>query len=227
MTSGDKYRAISLSEAVASAKDLLRVANTTEHDVFLHRLANEALVHLTDQTTYIKRICDIPIVDGRAELPCGFVRLLFCRRLDNLALNGPVYYDASAVQDDGIPQGLTPFINDFQIVNGFIVFVNPNVPDGDLRIAFMGRTLDENGFMVMTDRQERAVTAYICYKFCRAYWERFPQYVWNDYQTEWSTQKKCLTGLSVAERFQENKKEIASILLGFISSDNNRLLSDE
>ena len=227
MTSGDKYRAIPLSEVVAAAKETLRISGTTEHDAFLTRLANTALTHLTDSTTYVKRVCDVPIVDGRAELPCGFVSLLFCKRLDDFVLNSAIYYDSSLILDDGIPSGLTPFVNDMQIVNGFIVFLNPSVPDGTLRVAFMGRTLDEDGFMVMSDRQERAIEAYICYKFCRAYWERFPQYVWKDYQEEWSSQKKYLTGLSAAERFQENKKEIASILLGYMTSDKNRLLGDE
>ena len=70
-----KYSIVSLQEAVESAKEMLRLQDTTEFDGFLLRKADEAMRHIGDDTTYAKRACTLDIIDGRAKLPMGFIRL--------------------------------------------------------------------------------------------------------------------------------------------------------
>jgi hypothetical protein len=70
-----KYSIVSLQEAVESAKEMLRIQDTTEFDGFLLRKADEAMRHIGDATTYVKRACTVDIVDGSAKLPMGFIRL--------------------------------------------------------------------------------------------------------------------------------------------------------
>ena len=227
ISSGDKYRAVSLSEAIISAKEELRLGDTTMHDKFLMRLANQAMVSMTDNATYVTRSCDVNVVDSRADLPCGFIRLI-AARWNNSTSNqtSPVYAEAAFIQDGLIPSGFTPWVNDFRIIEDRIVFLNPLTQDGVLTVVFSGRNVDEDGLMVMSDRQERAVTAYLCYKFAKSYPERYLMGFWQESQTEWKAQKTYLTGMSAMERFHENKQQIASIVLGWPNSDKNRLLSE-
>jgi hypothetical protein len=228
ISSGDKYRAVPLSEAIISAKEELRLGDTTMHDKFLMRLANQAMVSMTDNATYVVRSCDVEVTDGgRAELPCGFVRLI-AARWNNGTTNqaGPVYGESAFIQDGTIPAGFTPWTNDFRIIEDRIVFLNPLTPDGYLTVVFSGRNIDEDGLMVMSDRQERAITAYLCYKFAKSYPERYLMGFWQDSQMEWKAQKAHLTGMSAMERFHENKQQIASIVTGWPTSDRNRVLSE-
>ena len=60
-----KYSIVSLQDAVESAKEMLRIQDTTEFDGFLLRKADEAMRHVGDLTTYVKRACTLPVVDGR------------------------------------------------------------------------------------------------------------------------------------------------------------------
>ena len=78
-----KYSIVSLQEAVESAKEMLRLQDTTEFDGFLLRKADEAMRHIGDDTTYAKRACTLDIIDGRAKLPMGFIRLLGARMSDS------------------------------------------------------------------------------------------------------------------------------------------------
>ena len=227
ISSGDKYRAIPLSEAIISAKEELRLGDTTMHDKFLMRLANQAMVAMTDNATYVTRSCDVDVIDGYADLPCGFVRLIAARWSNsNSNQSGPIYAETAFIQDGTIPSGFTPWVNDFRIVGDRLVFLNPLTPDGTMSVVFSGRNVDEDGLMVMSDRQERAVTAYLCYKFAKSYPERYLMGFWQDSQVEWKAQKTYLTGMSAMERFHENKQQIASIVLGWPTSDKNRLLSE-
>ena len=223
-----KYSFVSLEEAVSSAKQQLRIEDTSEHDVYMIRLANEAIVSMIDNTTYIKGMCNLDIIDGRAKLPCGFIRLLATRFVTNNGnYYGNTYVDASYLQENltGFASiGYQHYSGQFQIQNGYIVFNDPQLNDIAMSVAYMGRNIDSNGLMQMSERQERAVNAYICWKFTLSYFERFPADIRNTYEREWVKQKGFLAGLSANERFNENKAEIASIMNAWITNDKNALL---
>ena len=51
-----KYSIISLQEAVESAKEMLRIQDTTEFDGFLLRKADEAMRHIGDDTTEVSKL---------------------------------------------------------------------------------------------------------------------------------------------------------------------------
>jgi hypothetical protein len=227
ISSGDKYRAVPLSEAIISAKEELRLGDTTMHDKFLMRLANQAMVSMTDNATYVVRGCEVDVIDGYGDLPCGAVRVIAARWVSGGSNQAdPVYTETAFIQDGTIPAGYAPVSNQFRVVDDRIVFLNPLTPDGVLFVVFSGRNVDEDGLMVMSDRQERAITAYLCYKFAKSYPERYLMGFWQDSQMEWKAQKAHLTGMSAMERFHENKQQIASIVTGWPTSDRNRLLSE-
>ncbi len=227
MMDNGKFSIISLEEAMSSAKQQLRIEDTSEHDNYLIRLANEAMNSMTSNTTYIKKVCTLDIIDGRAKLPCGFIRLLATRYISGNQPYGYAYVDTAFLQENQMTQayvGTYHYSRAFQINDGYIVFNNPQLEDMEMRIAFMGRDVDSSGLMVMSERQERAVNAYLCWKFTKSYWDRFPKYLSDDYRQEWILQKKHLTGLSANERFNENKEEIAGIMNAWITNDKNALL---
>lgn len=224
--SGDKYRAIPLSEAVASAKEELRLT-TTEHDSFLTRLANQALVSMSTSSTSVKSVCTLDIVDGRAELPCGFVRFVSAVFIDHDVPVGPIYADIAFYGQCGLNEQVQPMKDGFQIINGFLVMNNPQVPENiSIKIAYFGRNVDEDGLMVMTDRQERAIIAYICYKFSRAYFERFPYEIRTDFKNEWAAQRAYITGMDTYEGFREDIKAISSIIKAWGNSNVNEIIGD-
>ncbi len=223
-----KYSMVPLEEAVSSAKQQLRVEDTSEHDTYMIRLANEAMNSMTGNSTYIKKQCDLDVIDGRAKLPCGFIRLLATRYLNSEGFPyGYTYVDAAFLQenyDNYASINAQHYFGQFQIQNGYIIFNNPQLDTTQIRIAFMGRNVDEIGFMLMSERQERGVNAYICWKFTQSYWDRYPKYITDEYKREWVLQKRHMTGLDANEKFNENKAEIASIMNAWITNDKNALL---
>jgi hypothetical protein len=75
--------------------------------------------------------------------------------------------------------------------------------------------------MYMSDREERGVAAYLCYKFSLAYPEGYSPLFMRENKGTWIMQKKYLRGMSQKERFEENKRQIAAIFKAWIISDQN------
>lgn len=221
-----KYSIVSLQEAIESAKEMLRLQDTTEFDGFFLRKADEAMRHIGDDTTYVKRACTLDIVDGRAKLPMGFIRLLGARMSDS---NGNCfeqpYLDLAYLTDCGCENVASinnGYDNPFQIQDGYIVFHAPSDLETDtVRIAYVSRSVDDDGLMLMSERHERAVEAYLCYHFTLSFFERYPVNIRQEYKNIWKNQKQHLKGMSQRERFEENKREIAAILNAWIISDRN------
>ena len=221
-----KYSIVSLQEAVESAKEMLRLQDTTEFDGFLLRKADEAMRHIGDDTTYAKRACTLDIIDGRAKLPMGFIRLLGARMSDSNGncLEQP-YLDLPYLTDCGcenIASINNGFNNPFQIQEGYIVFHAPSdLETQTIRIAYISRSVDDDGLMLMSERHERAIEAYLCYQFTLSFFENYPVNIRQEYKNAWKNQKQHLKGMSQRERFEENKREIAAILNAWITSDRN------
>jgi hypothetical protein len=221
-----KYSIISLQEAVESAKEMLRIQDTTEFDGFLLRKADEAMRHIGDDTTYAKRACTLDIVDGRSKLPMGFIRLLGARMSDS---NGNCfdqpYLDLPFLTDCGCESPVNSnngFNNPFQIQAGYMVFHDPSeLETTKVRVAYISRNVDDDGLMLMSERHERAIEAYLCYQFTLSFFENYPVNIRQDYQRTWKNQKQKLKGMGQRERFEENKREIAAILNAWITSDRN------
>ncbi len=221
-----KYSIVSLQDAVESAKEMLRIQDTTEFDGFLLRKADEAMRHVGDLTTYVKRACTLPVVDGRSKLPMGFIRLLGVRMSDS---NGNCfdqpYLDLAFITDCGCDTTATngnSYHDSFEIQDGYIVFHSPNdVSASDIKLAYLSRSVDDDGLMLMSERHERGIEAYLCYHFTLSFFDRFPVNIRQEYQRIWKNQKQHLKGMAQRERFEENKREIGAVLNAWITSDRN------
>ena len=220
------YQYIPLSEAVESAKESLRIQDTTEHDPWLYRLADEALRHTGAYKNYTKKVCNVPITDGRAPLPSGFMRLTGLRLKDgNGNCFGQPYLDQDFLTSCGcsdIASNYGALYNPHEIQDGQIVFHDPtNLTATSANIAYTGRNVDPDGVMYMSDREERGIVGYLAWKFSLSYPEGYTQMFTVSQHNEWRNQKKYLRGLSQKERFEESKRQIAATFKAWIISDQN------
>jgi hypothetical protein len=72
----------------------------------------------------------------------------------------------------------------------------------------MGLNTDADGNTLVYQRYERALAAYMCYKFLLSWVETTNQYVIDKYNQEWVNQRSKIIGQDVASDFQNNKFEI-------------------
>lgn len=216
-----RFRPISLSQIVSSAKLQLRLYNTTEWDNYLEMLADEGLKHLLTNDQDIISSCVKEIRDGRACLPNGFKRLIAVILTDEngneLALD---WADQTLLVNSGLysVNGVDNRWNRISpIQGGHIVFDFPLIGDAQYcKIVYMGRNLDEYGLTVAHEMEERAIVSYIAYKFARAYPKQYTAMQIRDWKDEWQNQKRFLQGEAVQRDFQDNKDRIAALFNSFL-----------
>ena len=156
----------------------------------------------------------------------GFIRLLGARMSDSKGncFDQP-YLDLAFLTDCGcenVASTNSGFNNSFEIQEGYIVFHVPSDLETDkMRIAYISRTVDEDGLMLMSERHERGIEAYLCYQFTVSFFENYPVNIRQEYQRTWKNQKQHLKGMSQRERFEENKRQIGALLNAWITSDRN------
>jgi len=208
----------------------LRITNTNEHDNFLAILGYEALDSLNALSQLIKKQCDITFTNNISELPKDFIKLLALKinSCHNNDTNDPInnqlfnncglalYIDTKFLNLCGCDVGswglnnLTPYNQGFQI-NGRFLHFNFSSELTEIQtatLAYFGLNIDKDGNSLLYRRYERAIAAYMCYKFTMAWSEMFNQYLINEYKQEWVNQKSKLVGQDVAQDNQQNKFEI-------------------
>lgn len=218
-----RYVPLSVTEAVANAKEMLNLENTTEWDNFLEKKIDEAIRHLRSNQTTCKLVGCFDIIDGKIELPAGFQRLLGLRFTDeNGTCYGQTYIDSAFIKECGCNDVVAGFDyhNSFEITGGYIRFhdiANLNVDTA--KLAYLSRNVNEDGLMVMYDHQERGVTAYACWRFLQkmpAHFETMTKTMMNEYKREWGSQKQWVRGVEAQDNFMENRKQIGAIFNAYM-----------
>lgn len=127
----------------------------------------------------------------------------------------PQYWVASQkVLTDFCGAGLNSawyYANYFAVQDGIISFPS-NVVATQVTIYYKAWNQDTWGLMKIDSLYERALAAYACYKFLRAYPERDTGRRMNDFKQEWVDQKNFLKGDSQVRFFRQYKAQIASII---------------
>ena len=218
------YNTISISDVISRAKMSLRL-NTSENDLFLEVLGREALGSLSALSQLSKKQCCLTFEGQSAKLPDDFVRYLaFKVDIENTATNNPItdqilngcqmflYADANFLEECGCNSNgaLGWTTGGFQITDGYLHFNSSNTIASNT-LAYMGLNLDDKGKPVVYERYERAVAAYMCYKYAMSFSEDFNQYVINEYKKEWTAQKSLMVGRDAARSFQNEKREIQNM----------------
>ena len=112
--------------------------------------------------------------DSRIKLPNNFVRMSCL-----VDLNGITWCEDI----------------DYCIQDNYILFDSSyNVEDGiEYTITYKGLPVDEEGDIALRDYWERMLVSYVCWKYTRRHFDRYPAYIVNDFKKEFQLQKQAFT----------------------------------
>ena len=219
----------SLMNFVNIAKGYLKIT-TTDEDISLERSANEAIQHLDILSILVKKQCTLTVSDHKAKLPAGYAKLIGIRASSGQNYSQLVYVDLPFLNNCGantIGSNIVSINGVYQIQGGYIhITNNPNILDEDnesiplteITLAYWGLNVDENGLMIGLESYERAIVAYICYKYTLQNFDQFNQYVIESYQSEWKAQKAYLKSKEQQDQFNNTKRQVAASMNSWISS---------
>lgn len=217
---------ISLKSVIASAKQQLRIAQTSEYDAMFYRLADECLGQVGSLDTFIKQTECFEIEDYKFELPNGFVRPIALRlEGDNtMEYNSNVtYFNQEFIRqcqcDDPEVRNYPDLQATGQIINGYWMF-NTDVKATKAIMTYLSRNLDEDCMMVMYEHQERALRSYLSWNFTRMYFEMFPPNISESYRQEWMAQRRYLIGESFQREYLNTRTQVGAIYRALINNQN-------
>lgn len=200
---------IGQEQVIASAKMELGLSGS-HADLLLSKWCDEGVRSLSCLSIFKTLSAELEVIDGRAKLPCGFHKFVMLRtscgdaRFDNW-----VYADIpflTSCQCD-ITDLYTDWSRLFNIQDGYII-LSSDVGTDTLSLVYEGLNVDENGLMKIDERYERALTAYMCYKYARKNFNIYPVNVRQDFQTEWVAQKRYLQGADQATQWALDKRRV-------------------
>ncbi len=137
------YSHIPLTQIIASAKMRLRIGDSSDDDIFIERYANEGARHFDSLNTFIKKDCELEIVNGKAKLPNGFYQMLSVSPFNS---GNFLYVDTPFLTSCGvrIPNNFISSHGLFQIQDGYIYFsVERNFSDNH-GTSILGTSSDPN-----------------------------------------------------------------------------------
>lgn len=239
------YRIISLAQIVATTKMRLRIESSDE-DIFIERYANEGARHMDSLSTFLKRDCQIDVVNGKAKLPNGFYQLLSLGACDG---STSIYVDMPFLQGCGcstMPVNAVSGFGIYQIQDGYIYFTlasdfssnhgdfNPATPPvvptvqtgppnvtSTMRISFIGMNVDDNGMMVVYADMERGLVAYCVWMHMldSPAGKYSPQQIQANEQI-WVNQKSWYKSIQFQNNFRNTRRQVASVANAWISGKN-------
>jgi hypothetical protein len=227
-----RFEKIPYSQVIASAKMFLNLENSTDHDAFLLLMADEAMRQINDLSMFELRTSNIPLDSGTAPLPCGFMQVMAvwysgvngaCTLAPYVARNIVSYCDCDISHCPSLGTS-------YQINGNHIVFHHPEaITATEVSIAFLGMIVDDNNQPQMYERHERAVRAYLTWRYNNklASAQDKPsirQAMKSEAEMarrEFVIQKKYLQGKAVVEGWKEDKKSISTTFNAWIGEERN------
>lgn len=226
-----KYQTISYEAVIASAKSMLNLEGTSDYDLFLESMIDEALRQINDLTMFEKQTCILDINDGIAQLPCNFMKLYGARFSVNGNCSPIPYIERSFITSCGCDA--YPIWGNgggIEITGGNIVFHNAEaLQSQQVSIAYLGRRTDEQGRPLMLVAHERAARAYACARFCQRMAPMQPtamlmQGMKQDarhYNFEYAGCRAKLRGQAAQDNFDEDRLQTGRIFNAWITAWRN------
>lgn len=217
------YKIISLDNAVSSAKDMLGIDDTSLHDTFLKKAADEAVRRIFGQKVVVKVTKCFDIENNMVPIPDGLQRLVAVQ-LDNSALDSRAYYvDSLFIEGQKCANdpsfNFKPLRNNVEIVGDYLVF-STYIQAETATITYMGYNLGDDCLMAMYDHQEAAVVAFLCYRFTQKHFLQYPRDIREGYKNEFISQKAYVRGREFADQFEQQKAEIGAIFTALLVDRN-------
>lgn len=234
-----RFEEITYAQVIASAKIALNLENSTDYDAYFLLLADEAMRSIGDKSIYEFKTVDIPLDSGTAPLPCGFMEAMgvWFTNADGTRCTPSPYVQRSIVDYCNCDvSGCESLGSSFQINGNHIVFHNPSAMTADeVSVAYLSIKLDDNNQPVMYERHERAVRAYIIWRYneklARAQSNMGYRQMMNQdalkNQREFTQQKKHLRGRAIVENFKDDKAQITNKFNAWIAPRPRNLMSSQ
>lgn len=210
---------ISYATVIARAKMELGIENTTDYDPYLLLKADEAMRQINDLSMFEFRTETVPMDSGTAPLPCGLVRVVaiwFTDADGNRCTPAPYVHQEIVNYCDCDTSGCPILMgHTYQINGNHIVFHSGSaMTASEVTVAFVGSRLDDNGQPCIPETHDRAVQAYIKWRYreMSASKQENPQKMQlivqlaNANRQEFTNQKKYLQGLANQMLWLENKR---------------------
>lgn len=214
-----RYKPVPAQNAIVLAKEELGIAQTVEHDPYLKLMADQALRSINSEDKFGQYEGLFEIFSGKVCLPDGFDSLLGFSFTDEDGCPLDVL-NSNEVQKGRILVNYGNTFNWRVLPNdgGILVFDCPeDIPSDFVRLYWYGRNVDNNGFSLMLEAEERAVSAYICYKFSRRFPQKYPMGIINDWKREWTQQRGFLTANATLNNYKQNKTRIHAVWDAYVT----------
>lgn len=199
------FEQITTEYIVAGSKLKLGIRDSSEDDLYLADLVNLGVKRLRNLFTLVPAVAQLPIVDFKAKLPEGFVRfnhpipITFTDEFGKAVTQGvgnPVFVNnafyTNSPYEFGADQS-TRVSGSYNIVNGYIFFSSGTTAT-HCKIAYLSTNVDEDGEVAIPAIAEDALTAFVCWNYCRTYFQKYSA-VANDYKLEWMNGKRHLKAI--------------------------------
>jgi hypothetical protein len=187
-------------EAISVAKRELRIADTQEHDDLLYFWADEAIRHLVDPENTVTKTVELEVLDGnKVCLPKGCQTVVGFGYCEDGCMCMDFFIGHNKCRDY------------FNIVGNWIIF-NECVKYEKCFVVYEGLGKDCDGETYLAEYQERAVRAYVRWRFKFTYPEMFTKgNPWKVDEREYVAQKGFCKGQTAVRKFRENKFAINQI----------------
>lgn len=206
-----------LDACITEAKEKLNITEGSVHDQYMRLLANRALLRMNSLGMMSINNITIDVIDGEAEMPNGALRFIAMRYCD----------------EDGIPY--SQYIADFNflrqcacdlggpgldysdekslaMINGNkIIFKYPVEAPKKIKVAYMGRKIDEDGFGLIYDYMVEAVVYFICHQFVEKYPQSYLPWQYMEWKNSWKAQHDRVVSIDARQSFNNNFARIVSL----------------
>lgn len=215
---------VSYATVIARAKMELGIENTTDHDPYLLLKADEAMRQINDLSMFEFRTETVPLDSGTAPLPCGLVRVValwFTDSNGQRCTAAPYVHQEIVNYCDCDTSGCPMLMgHTFQINGNHIVFHGGTAMSAsEVTVAFVGSRLDDNNQPLIPETHDRAVQAYIKWRYREMMVSRQPTpnlmqltaQMSERNRQEFVNQKKYLQGLANQTLWLENKRNMGAV----------------
>jgi hypothetical protein len=230
-----RFNETTYDSAIAMAKFALNLENSTDHDPWLFLLADECMRSINDRAIQELRTETIPLDEGTAPLPCGFLRAMAVWFQSS---TGPCtlapYVDRNIVNFCNCGTGgvnLTALGTTYQVNGNHIVFHNPDaISAEEVSLAYLGMRLDANNQPVVLESHVRAIVAYLTWRFKTKMGptennlgtRNIMRSEAMDAKREYMAQRRFIEGESNKRQWDEDKKSIGRTFNAWITRHNKR-----
>lgn len=198
MASGT-FNYISFDYIVAEVKLELQLINGTAEDSLVKRLAKQVVSSLYTDDLIIKKETTLTSDDNVFELPTDFVSMTHVRSVavteaGNQESGNYPLISANAFFT-GSPGGTGDLVyTSFMQVVGNKLYFNAGSNISEIKIAYNGLNVDQNGFPLIPAAYERAIVSYCKWKYAQAFPREFDANLRNEFQSEYRVQYRTVKG---------------------------------